>query len=149
MFLRRIKLKNILSMGPGGQDLALQPLNVRIGPNGSGKSNLVEAIGLLRAAPENLQTSIREGGGVANWVWRGEPRETFAENSSSWAHLKQEDGWNRPRGAEGRSAHLMVQCMEAWFLADKDGLATYFGRDLTPVRFPETRMSKKYPRSIC
>ena len=79
MFLHRIKLKNILSMGPSGQDLALKPLNVLIGPNGSGKSNLIEVIGLLRAAPENIQKTIREGGGAANWVWRGEPRETFAE----------------------------------------------------------------------
>ena len=26
------------------------------------------------------------------------------------------------------NAHLMVQCMEAWFLADKDCLAAFFGR---------------------
>ena len=86
MFLRRIKLKNILSIGPSGQDLALKPLNVLIGPNGSGKSNLIEAIGLLRAAPESLQKTIREGGGVANWVWRGEPRETFAEIEALVSH---------------------------------------------------------------
>ncbi|MDD9996230.1 MAG: AAA family ATPase [Rhodospirillaceae bacterium] len=79
MFLHRIKLKNILSMGPSGQDLALKPLNVLIGPNGSGKSNLIEVIGLLQAAPENLHKTIREGGGVTNWVWRGDPRGTFAE----------------------------------------------------------------------
>ncbi|MDE0363451.1 MAG: AAA family ATPase [Rhodospirillaceae bacterium] len=72
-------MKNILSMGPSGQDLALKPLNVLIGPNGSGKSNLIEVIGLLQAAPENLHKTIREGGGVTNWVWRGDPRGTFAE----------------------------------------------------------------------
>ncbi len=79
MFMHRIKLKNVLSFGPNAQDLELRPLNVLIGPNGSGKSNLIEAISLLQAAPGDLQKPIREGGGVGNWIWRGEPRETFAE----------------------------------------------------------------------
>ena len=79
MFMHQIKLKNILSFGPSGQDLSLKPLNVLIGPNGSGKSNLIEAIGLLHAAPVDLHRPIREGGGVGNWTWRGDPRETFAE----------------------------------------------------------------------
>ncbi len=82
MFMHQIKLKNVLSFGPGGQDLELMPLNVLIGPNGSGKSNLIEAIGLLRAAPKDLQKPIREGGGVGNWVWRGERPEKFAEVES-------------------------------------------------------------------
>lgn len=86
MFMHRIKLKNVLSMGPHGQELALKPLNVLIGPNGSGKSNLIEAIGLLRAAPGSLQKAIREGGGVGNWVWRGEPHETFAEIEADISH---------------------------------------------------------------
>lgn len=79
MLIQRIKLKNILSFGPDAQELELKPLNVLIGPNGSGKSNFIEAIGLLQAAPMDLQKPIREGGGVDNWVWKGEPRETFAE----------------------------------------------------------------------
>ena len=44
-----------------------------IGPNGSGKSNLIEAIALLQAAPRELVTPILEGGGSADWLWRGEP----------------------------------------------------------------------------
>ncbi len=79
MFMHRIKLKNVLSFGPSGQDLALEPLNVLIGPNGSGKSNLIEVVGLLQGAPESLDKSIRDGGGVGNWVWRGDPPASFAE----------------------------------------------------------------------
>jgi len=74
MFMHRIKLRNILSFGPDGQDLDLAPLNVLIGPNGSGKSNLIEVIGFLRAAPRDLTNPVVEGGGVGNWLWRGEPR---------------------------------------------------------------------------
>ena len=86
MFMHRIKLKNVLSFGPDAQDLELKPLNVLIGPNGSGKSNFIEAISLLQAAPGDLQKPIREGGGVGNWVWRGEPRETFAEMEVVTSH---------------------------------------------------------------
>ena len=69
----RIKLKNILSFGPDGMELELKPLNVLIGPNGSGKSNLIEVIGLLQAAPRELTEPIIAGGGVRNWIWRGQP----------------------------------------------------------------------------
>ena len=86
MFIRRIKLKNVLSFGPCGQDLDLKSLNVLIGPNGSGKSNLIEIIGLLRAAPLDLHKPIREGGGVVNWIWRGEPNETFGEIEAAVSH---------------------------------------------------------------
>ena len=79
MFMHKIRLKNILSFGPDAQELELKPLNVLIGPNGSGKSNLIEAIGLLQAAPGDLQEPIREGGGVRNWIWKGGPNETIAE----------------------------------------------------------------------
>ena len=73
MFMHRIKLENILSFGPDAQDLALKPLNVLIGPNGAGKSNLIEVIGLLKAAPSDITTPMREGGGSENWMWRGDP----------------------------------------------------------------------------
>ena len=79
LFIHRIRLRNVLSFGPSAQDLTLEPLNVVIGPNGSGKSNLIEIIGLLRAAPENLDIPIQQSGGVSNWVWRGESNERFAE----------------------------------------------------------------------
>ena len=81
MFMHRIKLKNILSFGPEEQDLELKPLNVLIGPNGAGKSNLIEVIGLLRAAPTDIMAPIREGGGGGNWLWRGDP-------SASAAHVE-------------------------------------------------------------
>ena len=78
MFLHRIALRNILSFGPDTQELALGPLNVLIGPNGAGKSNLVDAIGLLQAAPTDLAAPVRESGGVRDWIWAGEPKARSA-----------------------------------------------------------------------
>ena len=71
MLIKQLELKNLLSFGPEGVDLELGRLNVIIGPNGSGKSNLIEAIGLLQAAPKDLAKSIRELGGVGEWIWKG------------------------------------------------------------------------------
>jgi predicted ATPase len=48
-------------------------LNLFIGPNGSGKSNLIEAISLMRAAPKEMRDVTRRGGGVSEWIWKGEP----------------------------------------------------------------------------
>ena len=79
MLIHRIRLTNVLSFGPGSQELELEPLNVLIGPNGSGKSNLIEAIGLLQAAPRDLHVPIREGGGVCDWIWRGDKAGGIAE----------------------------------------------------------------------
>lgn len=78
MFVRSIKIENILSFGPNAQEVELKPLNVLIGPNGSGKSNFLEVFGLLKAAPTDLVAPIREGGGSDNWIWRGEQHDPTA-----------------------------------------------------------------------
>ena len=59
-----------------------------------------------------------------------------AEGAGPWLHLKNRDNWDRPAGAMDENAHLMVQCMEAWFLADKDALAGYFGSGFNPNALP-------------
>jgi hypothetical protein len=46
-----------------------------------------------------------------------------------WVHLAQRtgDGWQKPQGIRDDQAHLMVQVMESWFLADPNCLSQYFG----------------------
>ena len=70
--IREMTLTGFLSFGSGANSIELRPLNLLIGPNGAGKSNLVEAFAVLRAAPRDLPAPIREGGGVREWLWRGE-----------------------------------------------------------------------------
>jgi predicted ATPase len=71
MMIHRLKVCGLLSFGPIGIDLPLQPLNVLIGPNGAGKSNLLEVLALLRAAPAFLPRPIKETGGIGEWLWQG------------------------------------------------------------------------------
>ena len=76
-FITSIRLDSILSFGPSRywpnvEAFELEPLNVIIGPNASGKSNLIEALSVLHAAPRDLPAPIREGGGVREWIWKGD-----------------------------------------------------------------------------
>lgn len=69
--LKEITLRNLLSFGPDTKTLALRPLNVLIGANGSGKSNLIEAISLLQSSPDAIASTVRDGGGILDWLWKG------------------------------------------------------------------------------
>lgn len=44
-----------------------------------------------------------------------------------WLHLKDRDRWAKPSHATDDHVHLMVQCMETWFLVDRKLLQDYFG----------------------
>ena len=50
-----------------------------------------------------------------------------AEGCGPRLHLMNRDSWDKPEDATDDNAHLMVQCMESWFLADKDRLEAFFG----------------------
>src|SRR6476620_103095 len=80
--LEQITLSNFLSYGPR-VGLNVLPLNVLIGPNGSGKSNLIEALAILEATPTNLQSVLREGGGIGEYVRKsGEEPHAFLIGAS-------------------------------------------------------------------
>jgi predicted ATPase len=68
----------MLSFAPDSEPLPLTSLNVLIGPNGSGKSNLIEIFELLKALPTDLAEPIRDGGGVGEWLWKGEGKRAPA-----------------------------------------------------------------------
>lgn len=73
MLFKTLKLTNFLSFGPDSEAIGLGPLNVLVGPNGAGKSNFIEALALLHAVPNgrNLAGTIRQGGGIGEWLWKG------------------------------------------------------------------------------
>ena len=69
--IHQISLTNFLSYGPQGQTIELEPLNVLIGANSTGKSNFLEAFRFLHALPADLERHIRESGGIAELLWKG------------------------------------------------------------------------------
>src|SRR5229473_1137166 len=74
VLIHHLAPKNFLSFGPDNVGVELRALNVFIGPNGSGKSNLIEAINFMRSAPKDMRDVTRKGGGVAEWIWKGGPK---------------------------------------------------------------------------
>ena len=61
MFIHRLKVSGLLSFGPIGIDLPLQPLHVLIGANGSGQSNLLDVLNLWRVTARRLsQPQMRD-----------------------------------------------------------------------------------------
>lgn len=57
-------------------------------------------------------------------------------NEKPWAHLKARDAWNQPPNSTDQQAHLMVQCMESWFLADWNCLKEFFGQNFQETALP-------------
>jgi hypothetical protein len=67
----------------------------------------------------------------------GECENGEINNWNPWMHFKcrQGDQWTKPANAEIIECHLMVQCMEAWFLADINALAEYYGQSFNKNPF--------------
>ncbi len=65
--------------------------------------------------------------------------------TSSWAHVRARDGdrWECPPAATDDDLHFMVECMEAWLVADRAALRKVFDRKdglnekALPTRAPE------------
>jgi predicted ATPase len=69
--VRSLTIQNLLSFGEQPTTIELRSLNVLIGANGSGKSNLIEVLGLLQNAPQELATAMSNGGSIDEWLWKG------------------------------------------------------------------------------
>ena len=67
--------------------------------------------------------------------------------TGSWQHLKTRDNWDQPSDATDDQVHLMVQCMEAWFLADKGCLVAYYGNDFNRKVLPARPDIEKIPKN--
>ena len=69
MLIHSLHLQSVLSFRDA--EIALAPLNIVIGPNASGKSNLIEAVSLLQAVPDDLAKFFRINGPILDWIWKG------------------------------------------------------------------------------
>ena len=67
----------------------------------------------------------------------------IAETDNPWEHVAKLDNWSRPSSASDKSLHFMVQCMEAWFVADKEALRDYFGARFNARNLPRRSDTEK------
>ncbi len=96
----------------------------------------VVAGGSRRQAFDLFRTALKNAGSDEFVVLLVDAEEPVVEGNGVWSHLENRDGWGIPQGAEEENAHLMVQCMESWFLADKEILAAFFGEGFKPNALP-------------
>lgn len=93
LFLKAVKIQNLLSFGGQTEEIEFQPLNVFIGENASGKSNLIEVINLLSNTPFSFSNAILKGGGILEYLSKNEDAGTIAKIDVSL--LDKEDSYIR------------------------------------------------------
>lgn len=114
----------------------------------SGKMPRIKAKGGRNEAYAGYcDTHKRKGGNASMLLVDSEDPVSAARQSGKpakwqpWQHLNQRDGWNKPSGASDMDCHLMVQCMENWFLADPQSLAKYYGQGFQAPQLPSVGQS--------
>lgn len=67
-----------------------------------------------------------------------------------WVHLRQRRGdeWVKPGAATESECHLMVECMENWFLADRVLLAKFFGNGFNANALPAENRAIESVRKV-
>ncbi len=61
------------------------------------------------------------------------------QGTSAWDHLNNRpgDNWERPDEARDDQVFLMVQCMESWFLADREAVEIWYAhQNFKPLKLP-------------
>ena len=61
-------------------------------------------------------------------------------NGAKWNHVKNRDGdqWEKPALVDEENIYFMVECMESWFLADKNALSVFYGEGFNANALPKT-----------
>jgi hypothetical protein len=65
-----------------------------------------------------------------------------------WYHLEISANWTKPQNAREEACHLMVQLMEAWFLADVETLKEYYGEGFNEHNLPKRTDIENIDRDI-
>ncbi len=73
--------------------------------------------------------------------------EEAVQGDGAWEHLRNRDHWERPPTVRDEHCHLMVQCMESWFLADRQALERHFGQGFRATALPTNPRVEEVPRA--
>ena len=112
-----------------------------------GRMPQVVACGSRDNAFDDFRTAVRRAAGDQFTLLLVDSEEGVAMSDSPWDHVSKRDRWTRPARAGAESLCLMVQCMEAWFVADKDSLKAYYGQGFDLRRLPRRPEVEKIPKA--
>lgn len=104
-----------------------------------GRMPRVVASGARMSAYSDFCTAVKNVKAGDFVVLLVDSEEAIESDTKPWFHLKNRkgDGWEQPESARDESIHLMVQCMEAWFMADRECLVEYFGDKFNQHALPK------------
>jgi hypothetical protein len=111
-----------------------------------GRMPAISASGSRRFAYDDYCTAVANGDAAVLLVDSEAPVSDAHQQGEDmakwlpWSHLKQRqgDGWDKPGNSPDTDCHLMVQCMESWFLADRQTLKAFFGQGFKEKPLPAT-----------
>ncbi len=103
----------------------------------------IVACGGRRNAYEDFCTAVTQGHSAMLLIDSEDPvdfqqPQDKPDEWKPWLHLAQRQGdrWQKPPNSSDLDCHLMVQCMENWFLADRETLSTFFGQGYNANALP-------------
>lgn len=112
-----------------------------------GRMPSIHPSGGRQKAFKDFHTAFKNAGAKDFIILLVDSEDAVAVEDGPWKHLKRRDNWDKPEAATDDNAHLMAQCMESWFLADKGKLAAFFGggfrQNALPAKLEVEDISKK------
>ncbi|MHB8124609.1 MAG: DUF4276 family protein [Desulfitobacteriaceae bacterium] len=105
----------------------------------SGRLPRVIPCGSRNNAYEDFCTSLRSSGCTGELTFLLVDSENSVNpgfQNIPWQHLRNRDGWEKPDGATDEQVHLMIECMESWFLADTVALRDFFSQGFNANSLP-------------
>lgn len=100
------------------------------------RSFSVHACGGRQVAYDDFCIALKNAADDEFIVLLVDSEAAVAAPDDPWPHLKARDNWDKPATATDDKVHLMVQCMEAWFIADRDTLNAFFGQQFNANALP-------------
>ncbi len=137
----RIGFDNLLH--PQKQAARTKRLGWKLVPSGSRDSAFQAFIAAVhRADSETLCVLLVDSEEALAAETKGQP-DVSAQIRK--VHLTKRDGWDLD-DAEPQQIHLMVQCMEAWIVADPEALARYYGKGFRAKSLPVRENLEEEPK---
>ena len=88
-------------------------------------------------AVEGFKNALLRGGELAILLIDSE--DAVSEGMTCKDYLRREKGLALPESAKNEDLHLIVQCMETWFLADVEALAGYYKQGFNRNALPKSK----------
>jgi hypothetical protein len=75
--------------------------------------------------------------------------DPVAISVSPWEHVKNRigDQWEKPPQVDDAQLQMMVACMEAWFLADINGLKKHYGGNFDAEKLPKADQAENQTKA--